>query len=75
MHHHTISTILRHDNKLTSYKIALLRALNDVVFAYPDLRHSKQDVAIPLRILAESWVAYYWPFVDPRAPIQQGPRA
>jgi hypothetical protein len=26
-----ISTILKHDSKVTSYKIALLRAINDVV--------------------------------------------
>jgi len=29
----------------------------------------------PLRLLADQWVAYYWPFVDPAAPITQGQRA
>lgn len=70
-----ISTILRHDAKVTSYKIALLRAIGDVVLSYPDLRNYDNDVAIPLRLLAEFWVAYYWPFVDPHRPILQGPRA
>lgn len=75
MSHRVISTILRHDRKVNSYKIALLRALNDVVLAYPDLRHAGRPIAVPLRLLAESWIAYYWPFVDPDAEMLQGPRA
>jgi hypothetical protein len=70
-----ISTILRHDNKVTSYKIALLRAINDVVLSFPDLRTHHQDIAVPLRLLAEYWVAYYWGFVHPTQPIDQGQRA
>ena len=70
-----ISTILKHDSKVTSYKIALLRAINDVVLTYPDLRTYQSDVAVPLKLLAEFWVAYYWPFVDPDRHIQQGQRA
>ncbi|MBD1876978.1 hypothetical protein H6F75_26185 [Nodosilinea sp. FACHB-131] len=69
-----ISTILKHDTKVTSYKIALLRAINDVVLTYPDLRTYQSDVAVPLKLLAEFWIAYYWPFVDPDNPIQQGQR-
>lgn len=67
-----ISTILRHDNKVTSYKIALLRAINDVVLSFPDVRTYYQDVAVPLKLLAEYWVAYYWAFVDAEHPIIQG---
>ena len=70
-----ISTILKHDSKVTSYKIALLRAINDVVLTYPDLRTYQSDVAVPLKLLAEFWIAYYWPFVDPDNPIQQGQKA
>lgn len=70
-----ISTILKHDSKTTSYKIALLRAINDVVLTYPDLRTYQLPVAVPLRLLAKFWVAYYWPFVDPALPIQQGQQA
>jgi hypothetical protein len=33
-----IATILRHDNKVTSYKVALLRSINYIVTAFPDLR-------------------------------------
>ncbi|KPQ31332.1 MAG: HNH endonuclease [Phormidesmis priestleyi Ana] len=48
-----ISTILKHDSKVTSYKIALLRAINDVVLTYPDLRTHKSPVAVPLKLLAK----------------------
>ncbi len=68
-----ISTILRHDAKTTSYKIALLRAINDAALAFPDVPHDR-PVAIPLSLLAEFWVAYYWPFVGRDGPIWQGPR-
>jgi hypothetical protein len=69
-----ISTILKHEAKATSYKIALLRAINDVILAFPDLRNYNQDVAVPLKVLAEYWVAYYWPFVEQDKPIFQGQR-
>jgi hypothetical protein len=70
-----LATILKHDNKTTSYKIALLRAINDVVLLYPDVARQGQAVAVPLTRLAELWVAYYWPFADAQAPIYQGGRA
>ena len=70
-----ISTILKHDNKVTSYKIALLRSINDVVMSFPDITSSGRDVAIPLRILAKYWFAYYWPFFDDGEFILQGPRS
>ena len=60
---------------MTSYKIALLRAINDVVMSFPDLAPFKKDVAIPLRTLARFWLAYYWPFFDDGEMILQGPRA
>lgn len=75
MSHRAISTILRHDRKVNSYKIALLRALNDVVLAYPDLHHAGRPIAVPVRVLAESWIAYYWPFVAQGAEVLQGPRS
>lgn len=69
-----LSTILKHDNKQTSYKIALLRAINDTVLAYPDLSGEGLDVAVPLRHLAEHWLAYYWAFADAEKPVMQGVR-
>ena len=70
-----VSSILRFDKKVNSYKLALIRALNDVVLSYPDLSGKGFDVCVPLRKLAEYWLAYYWPFVDPQDPIFQGPQA
>jgi hypothetical protein len=70
--HQVLSTILKHDAKVTSYKIALIRAINDIVLTYPDLKAHQTNVAIPLRRMADFWIAYYWPFVDPQAPILQG---
>lgn len=69
-----ISTILRHDRKQNTYKIALLRAINDVVLGFPDLRLAGRGVAVPLRTLAARWIAYFWPFADPTAPVWQGQR-
>jgi len=63
------------DKKVNSYKLALARALNDVVLSYPDLYGTGLDVCVPLRKLAEYWLAYYWPFVDPQDSVMQGPRA
>jgi len=70
-----IATILKHDNKSTSYKLALLRAINDLVLAYPDVAATDQDIAIPLRRIAECWIAYYWPFMAEESPLYQGARA
>lgn len=67
-----IATILRHDAKLTSYKLALVRAVNDAALAFPDVAPVDGRVAIPLRLLAASWAAFYWPFVSEDAPIAQG---
>ncbi len=70
-----ISTILKHDRKINSHKIALLRAINDVALAFPDVGQADHDVAVPLHLLAQHWVAYYWPFMDAANPIwqDQGP--
>lgn len=68
-----LATILKHDSKTTSYKIALLRALNDLVLGHPDVAlFSDVPVAVPLARLAEWWLAYYWSFADPDRPITQG---
>jgi hypothetical protein len=71
----TLNSVLRNDSKLNSYKIALVRSINDVVLSFPDIKNGLRGVAIPLRVLAEFWLAYYWPFADDEQPILQGPRA
>ena len=69
-----ISSILKHDSKQNTYKIALIRSINDVVLSFPDMLSVKKDIAIPLRLLARYWIAYYWPFVDENSPIYQSKR-
>ncbi|MBN2147986.1 MAG: hypothetical protein JW726_11385 [Anaerolineales bacterium] len=67
-----IATILRHDRKVASYKIALIRSLNDLALGYAHLGENNAALAIPLRSLANFWIAYYWPFVSAARPIKQG---
>ena len=60
MNEHTqsiISNILKHERKSNSYKIALVRAINDAALEYPH-RPPAGGVAVPLRLLAEFWLAY-----------------
>lgn len=71
----TISTILKHDRKINTYKIALIRAINDLALSFPGLNLFKQDIAIPLQMIARYWLAYYWPFCDSKYPILQGQQA
>lgn len=68
----TISKILKHESKRNTYKIALVRAINDIALEYSLLNHTAVGVAIPLRMIAEFWLAYYWAFVDETNPIRQG---
>jgi hypothetical protein len=67
-----LATILKHESKTTSYKLALLRAINDLVLAYPGVVRHNQGVAVPLVRIAELWAAYYWCFMDESQPIYQG---
>lgn len=70
-----IATILRHDKKVASYKIALIRSINDVVLGFPHIGRQASAIAIPLRTLARFWVAYYWPFADAAHPILQAQKS
>lgn len=61
-----IETIISHDRKVATYKLALLRALCDVaqteqfrVKWFPD-----STVRVPLGLVAERWLAYYWPLIE-----------
>ena len=54
--HRILSTILRHDRKQNGYKIALIRAINDVALSYSFVS-ADRHLAIPLRVLAHRWIA------------------
>ena len=46
--HKIIGTILESCFRATSYKIVLLRPINDLVLFFPDLAHQERDVAGPV---------------------------
>jgi hypothetical protein len=41
----------------------------------PTREHTTSGLRFPCKSWAEYWVAYYWPFVDSRAPVSQGPHS
>lgn len=61
-----IETIINRDRKDATYKFALLRALCDI--AQTEYRQAlwRQDdtVSVPLGLVAEKWLLYYWPIVE-----------
>lgn len=50
------------ERKVATYKLALLRALNDLAMTQPHAARWRDDgsVAVPVDAIAERWVAYYW---------------
>jgi SAM-dependent methyltransferase len=62
-----VATIIRRDRKVATYKLALLRALCDIAqTSYRKaLWYTEGLVGIPLGLVAEKWLFYYWPLVEP----------
>ncbi|MBM4378351.1 MAG: hypothetical protein FJ086_03485 [Deltaproteobacteria bacterium] len=72
-----LATVLgNREKKVATYKLALLRALNDLAATQPHLARWRDDgrVAIPATAIAERWIRYYWPLLDASQflPQQQG---
>lgn len=61
-----IESIINHDKKDATYKLALLRALCDIAqTSYRYVRwHPDGTVSVPLGLVTERWLYYYWPLVD-----------
>jgi len=61
-----IETIINRDRKDATYKLALLRALCDI--AQTEYRQAvwgnDDTVSVPLGLVAEKWLFYYWPIVE-----------
>ena len=61
-----VETIIRRDRKEATYKLALLRALCDI--AQSGFRRARWYpgglVGVPLGLVAEKWLFYYWPLVE-----------
>jgi SAM-dependent methyltransferase/SOS-response transcriptional repressor LexA len=61
-----IETIINRDKKDATYKLALLRALCDIAQNQHQLArwHPNDTVSVPLGVVAEKWLYYYWPLID-----------
>jgi len=62
----TIEAILNRDKKDATYKPALVRALAELATTS---HHSATwlpggRVAVPLRLIADKWIEYYWPLIE-----------
>jgi hypothetical protein len=62
----TIESILNNDAKTATYKLALFRAFSDIATTNYKLAKWQNDsrVKIPIQIIAEKWLEYYWPIVE-----------
>lgn len=64
-----IESIMNRDRNTATYKLALLRALCDIAqtsFNHA-MWHPNGEVSIPLGLVVEKWLYYYWPLIQ--API------
>ncbi len=57
------SVLSQREPKVATYKLALVRALVDIALTQPRTARWTDDgrVGIPIRAVAERWIAYYWP--------------
>jgi len=62
-----VETIIRRDRKAATYKLALLRALCDIAQTEFRKAHWYPDgvAGVPFGLVAEKWLFYYWPLVEP----------
>jgi len=60
-----IEGILNRDDKVSTYKLALFRALAEIATTNYNSAVWRQDgnVLIPVSSVAEKWIEYYWPLV------------
>ncbi|MCQ8895726.1 class I SAM-dependent methyltransferase [Limnobacter humi] len=60
-----IEAVLNRDRKEATYKLALFRALADIaqVNERSAVWHPNRHVGVPLALLANRWLRYYWPIV------------
>ena len=61
----TINTIIERDNKDTTYKFALLRGVIEISQEYQHQAEESGDhVSLPLGLLIEKWLLYYYPIIE-----------
>jgi hypothetical protein len=67
-----ISKIIERDSKFTTYKFALLRGTIDIIQDNsPFIIVKNDEVEIPLGLLIEKWMIYYYPLLDSAVLIPQ----
>ncbi len=67
-----ISKIIERDKKTSTYKFALLRGTIDIIQDNsPYILIKKNTVEIPLGLLIEKWIIYYYPFFEAGVKIPQ----
>jgi len=67
-----ISKIIERDSKVSTYKFALLRGTIDVVIENsPYIRFEQDRAYIPLALLVEKWMLYYYPLLESKIHIPQ----
>lgn len=67
-----ISKIIERDSKSSTYKFALLRGVIDIIQDNsPYINVNEDDVEIPLGLLIEKWLIYYYPIFESEVEIPQ----
>lgn len=67
-----ISKIIERDKKTSTYKFALLRGTIDIILDNsPFLKLNDETVEIPLGLLIEKWLIYYYPLFETEVKIPQ----
>ena len=60
-----INQIIERDSKDTTYKFALLKSTIEVIQDYPHyIKKKSNEVEIPLGLLIEKWLFYYYPIIE-----------
>ncbi len=58
---HVFQKIIEQESKTSTYKFALLRAIIDIISAQsPHIEHRQNQVAIPVFLITDKWLFYYW---------------
>lgn len=69
---YNIGKIIERESKDTTYKLALLRGVIDIIQDNSPFVYPKNDrVYFPLGLLIEKWLVYYYPLLDPENSIIQ----
>ncbi len=67
-----ISKILERDSKSTTYKFALLRGVIDIILENsPYIKIVGERVHMPLGLMIEKWLCYYYPILESKIRIPQ----